>query len=287
MNFLSQPFGVVMKFIADYLAFGDYGLAIILFTLFVKILLLPLNIKQQKSMIRTQALQPELNALKEQCGNDKNLLMEEQQKLYQKYNVNPMSGCLPTLIQFPILIVVYNIIVQPLTYIAGLGSDAIAKLGEIAGITGKNSTQLLINAFFLNNPDKVTSEVTTILGGSKFVNMNFLGFLDLGKAPTECFKGGIQWALVPLLLIPIVTLLTQFWLQWLQSPNRKNKKDKKETDPTQRSMNLMLKLMPFVTFFIALTTPAGLGFYWAVSNLLTLVQTAITNKLIEKSQKEG
>ncbi len=284
MNFLSEPFGVLMKFIADYLAFGNYGLAIILFTLFMKILLLPLTIKQQKSTLRTQALQPELEALKETCGNDRDLLMQEQQKLYTKYNVNPMAGCLPLLIQFPIIIVVYNIIIQPLTYIAKLSADSITKLAELAQISGNNKSQLLVNAFFVNHPEAITSEVTELLGGSSFVNMNFLGIFDLGTVPTACFSNGIVWKYVPLLLIPIITLASQFMLQWLTSPDRK--KEKKETDPTQRSMGLMLKLMPFLTFIIALTTPAGLGFYWAVSNVFTLLQTYIINKLLEKSEKE-
>lgn len=240
MNFISKPFEIIMEYIAKYLAGGNYGVAIIIFTVFIKILLLPLNIKQQKSTIRTQALQPELKALQEQCGNDKELLMQEQQKLYAKYNVNPMAGCLPTLIQFPILIVVYDII--------------------------RN---------------------LALQDGNKD-GMIFLKIFDLSRAPTEAFKGGIHWDLMPLLLIPVVTLLSQYAIQWMTSPNKKKKKKDKnaEVDPTQRSMNLMLAFMPFMTFFIALTTRAGLGFYWAVSNILTLIQTFFTNKLIEKSEKE-
>ncbi len=228
-----------MDYIAKYLAGGNYGVAIIIFTVFIKILLLPLNVKQQKSTIRMQKLQPELKAVQEQCGNDKELLMQEQQKLYAKYNVNPMAGCLPTLIQFPILIIVYNIVRD--------------------------------------------------LGTKEGANMVFLKIFDLSVVPTAAFKGGIHWNLVPLLIIPVITLLSQFMIQWMTSPNnKKNKKDKNsEVDPTQRSMNLMLKLMPFMTFFIALTTQAGLGFYWAVSNILTMIQTYLTNKLIEKSEKEG
>lgn len=237
-SYIAIPFKVLMEYTAEYLAGGNYGVAIIFFTLFIKIILLPLNIKQQKSTIRMQKLQPELKAVQEQCGNDKELLMQEQQKLYAKYNVNPMAGCLPTLIQLPILIIVYNIIRD--------------------------------------------------LGKTEGANMVFLKIFDLSVVPsTALYKWGVHWNLAPLLLIPIITLVSQFAIQWMTSPGKKKKDKNNEVDPTQRSMNLMLKFMPFMTFFIALTTQAGLGFYWAVSNVLTLAQTYFTNKLIEKSEKEG
>ena len=289
MGFLAQPFGVVMKFLYEYLAFGNYGVAIILFTLFVRILLFPLNLKQQKSLILTQSLQPELDALKRSCGDDREMLMQEQQKLYAKYNVNPMAGCLPMLIQFPILIVVYNIIRQPLTYIAEFSSDVITKLGEIAGITG-NLAEHEISRFFLNSAN-ITPEISAQLSElgvktSDFVNMTFLKIFDLGIAPSKFFSGGkLAWEYAPLLLIPIITLVTQYFLQWMSSP-RKKKKDKNAEDPSMRSMNLMMKLMPLMTFFIAFTTPAGLGFYWAIGNVLSVGQTALINKVFVK-KKEG
>ena len=281
-----------MKFLYENLAFGNYGVAIILFTLFVRILLFPLNLKQQKSLILTQSLQPELDALKRSCGDDREMLMQEQQKLYAKYNVNPMAGCLPMLIQFPILIVVYNIIRQPLTYIAEFSSDVITKLGEIAGITG-NMAEHEISRFFLNSAN-ITPEISAQLSelGIKtgdFVNMTFLKIFDLGIAPWQFFSGGkggkLAWEYAPLLLIPIITLVTQYFLQWMTSPRRK-KKDKNAEDPSMRSMNVMMKVMPLMTFFIAFTTPAGLGFYWAIGNLLSVGQTALINKVFVK-KKEG
>lgn len=292
MGFLAQPFGVVMKFLYEYLAFGNYGVAIILFTLFVRVLLFPLTLKQQKSLVLTQSLQPELEALKRSCGDDREMLMQEQQKLYTKYNINPMSGCLPMLIQFPILIVVYNIIRQPLTYIAEFSGDVIAKLGEIAGITGNNLAEHAISRFFLDSAN-LTPEITAQLSelgikSGDFVNMTFLKIFDLGISPWQFFSGGangkLAWEYAPLLLIPIITLVTQYFLQWMTSPRRK--KDKGAEDPSMRSMNLMMKVMPLMTFFIAFTTPAGLGFYWAIGNVLSVGQTALINKVFVK-KKEG
>lgn len=93
-----------MKLIYDTIAFQSYGLTLIYFTIFVRILLFPLNLKQQKSLLRNQELQPEIEELRRLYKNDKEKLNEEQMKLYQKYNINPMAGCLPTLIQFPLII---------------------------------------------------------------------------------------------------------------------------------------------------------------------------------------
>ncbi len=109
-----------MKYIYEYLSFHSYGVAIILFTLFARILLFPLNLSQQRNIDKQQALMPEIEALKKKYGNDQKKLQEEQQNLYMRYNINPMMGCLPLLLQFPILMALYNIVRQAEVYI---GSD--------------------------------------------------------------------------------------------------------------------------------------------------------------------
>ena len=117
MNFIAKPFGILIKYIYEYLAFDSYGFAIIFFAIFTRILLFPLNLSQQRSMDRQQALMPEVEALKKKYGNDQKKLNEEQQNLYMKYNINPMMGCLPMLLQFPILIALYDIIRNAAAYI--------------------------------------------------------------------------------------------------------------------------------------------------------------------------
>ena len=287
MDFFAQPFGIILNYIYKFLAFGNYGLTIIIFTVFVKLLLLPLTLKQQLSTIKTQALQPELDALKRSYGNDNQALMQEQQKLYAKYNVNTMSGCLPTLIMFPVIILVYTIIRSPLQYIGGLSKNVILQLQAVMTGVGFSSVttadQLAINSYFLSDPAK-RAQVSSLVGDHSFVNMSFLG-LDLGKAPLEVFTN-FSWSILPLVIIPILTLATQYLLQWYSSPTR-GKKKQKGGDPTSRSMNLMMKLMPLLTFGIAFTTPSGLGFYWTVSNLLSLLQTFLINTfLLKRNEKK-
>ena len=100
--------GWILQFF--YRLVGNYGVAIILFTIFIKLLLLPLDLKQKKSMAKTQKLQPLLNAVQQKYANDKEKLSQETMKLYQKYGINPMSGCLPMLIQLPIIFSLFYVI---------------------------------------------------------------------------------------------------------------------------------------------------------------------------------
>ncbi|WGX76291.1 YidC/Oxa1 family membrane protein insertase [Paraclostridium bifermentans] len=114
MNFISNLLGQVLKFILD---FGiEYGWAIILFTIVVKVILLPLTIKQTKSMKAMQDIQPKIKEIQEKYKSKPEKQNQEIMKVYQEAKINPMSGCLPLLIQFPILIGLYNVLRQPVTY---------------------------------------------------------------------------------------------------------------------------------------------------------------------------
>lgn len=141
-NGILTGLGALLRFIYEYLAFENYGLAIIIFTILTKLLLLPLTMKQMKSTSKMQELQPELQKLQKMYANNKEKLNEEMMKLYQKHNYNPASGCLPLLIQFPILIALYRVLIKPLTYMykipeyiaAGIpGKEAVTKATETIG----------------------------------------------------------------------------------------------------------------------------------------------------------
>lgn len=239
MSFIAKPFGILIKYIYNYLAFDSYGLAIILFTIFARLLLFPLNLSQQRSMDKQQAIMPEMEALKQKYGNDKNRLQQEQQMLYSKYNINPMAGCLPLLLQFPLLMALYEIIRNAEIYI-----------GES-------------------------------------VNKVFLGIFDLSITPEWKI-----WTLdkadykvyLPLLLFPIVAFATTYISQMLSMKKNKKKDDKK--DETPNPMNGMMKIMPFMTLIFGFMVPAGLALYWAVGNILSILQTYLIKNVFTK-KKEG
>ncbi|MBQ8164456.1 MAG: YidC/Oxa1 family membrane protein insertase [Clostridia bacterium] len=294
MDFITEPFGVIMNFFYKYVAFENYGIAIILFTLLTKIILFPLTLKQQKSMMMTQALQPKLRELSENYGDDREKLSIEQQKLYQKYGVNPMAGCLPMLIQFPLIISIYQIVRNPLQYISGLSSEAILAVGKIINpaVTSADSVdQLSANSFFLNPENFANHAETLAASGVKaddFINMDFLRIFDLGETPWHALKNVFDgdFALAALILIPILATGTTYISQWITSGMKKKKNKKDVEDNTQQATNMMLKLMPLMTLYFAFVLPAALGFYWFIGNLLSLLQTILMNKFFIQ-KKEG
>lgn len=240
MSFIAKPFGVLIEYIYNYLAFDSYGLAIILFTIFARLLLFPLNLSQQRSMDKQQALMPEIEALKQKYGNDQNKLQQEQQRLYTKYNINPMAGCLPMLLQFPILMALYEIIRNADIYI------------------GEN------------------------------VNKVFLGIFDLSLTPKWqiwTFSGEDYKVYLPLLIFPIAAFATTYISQMISMKKNKSKKDDKK-DNTPNPMNGMMKVMPFMTLIFGFMVPAGLALYWAVGNVLSILQTYLIRNVFTK-KKEG
>lgn len=123
---------VALGWILDvfYRLVNNYGIAIILFTVFIKAVLLPLDIKQKKSMAKTQKIQPLLMEIQKKYANDKDKLNQETMKVYQKYGINPMGGCLPMLIQFPIIIALYWVVKKPIIYLMGVGFEDTWRIAE-------------------------------------------------------------------------------------------------------------------------------------------------------------
>lgn len=284
-DFIAKPFGILMEFIYNTLAFKNYGIAILIFTVIIKILLMPLQIKQQRSMIKQQEIQPELQELQKTYANDRTKLAEEQQKLYAKYNISMTAGCLPLLIQFPLIMALYQIIRQPLTYISGLSANAVGKIAEVLGFNAMNELQIN-NALIKDS--SLLEKVSEWMNQSDIINMNFLKIFDLGETPAFNPKTIIDnpGLYLPLLLIPILSGVSAILMQRMSMARvNQNKKDEKKQEGPNIA-NGMMKFMPIMSFVIAFTVPAGLGLYWTISNVLSMGQMALINRIIAK-QKEG
>ena len=328
-DFIAKPFGVLMEFIYNTLAFENYGIAIIIFTIIIKILLMPLQIKQQRSMLKTQEIQPELQELQRTYANDRNKLAEEQQKLYAKHNISMTAGCLPMLIQFPLIMALYEIIRGPLTYISGLSKDAIAEIAKILEVPSakgiineltvidklmaiedskwdefikaeevkenKSDYKIDILTKFKNFDDAAWIEYEKSIVNSYYLiyednDENTMSYserisdiytwcgLDLSKSPSE-----LAWFAM---LIPILSFLSAILMQRLSMARmNNNKKDEKKQEGPNMA-NGMMKVMPVLSLLIAFGVPAGLGLYWTISNVLSIAQMALINRILAK-QKEG
>ncbi len=272
-DIINIPLGYLFRYI--YFILQNYGWTLVLFTIITKAVLLPLTIKQQKSMTKMQAIQPKLQEIQKKYQYDKEKLNQETMKLYQNAGVNPMGGCLPTLIQFPLLIALYNIIRNPLSYVIQLGKHGLPTIEEVhTALTALGST--------VNIKDQIgmAAEMNRLSAelASKFPDVNIMeidfSFFGLNLSMTPSLS-----SLSPLLLIPILAGLTTFLVSWLT--NKLNGQPK-SSDGAGNSMQMMTYMFPVMTFFFSISLPAGLGFYWILSNIIQLIQQVIMTKFFPK-----
>jgi YidC/Oxa1 family membrane protein insertase len=271
-DIIAKPMGNILYFIYDNLAFRSYGIAIIIFTIFVKILLLPLMIKQYNSMAKMQELGPKLKELQTKYKNDKEKLQQESFKLYQENNYNPASGCLPLLIQMPILIALWQVISKPLTYMLGIHD----KIGNLASAL-KLSTNGYVEIDVIRNfsIDKIGNIISTDIANvieKMEQGFRFLG-VNLGSVPSAEYKTNLILLLIPLLAAGTTYISTK--LSMMTSTTQMD-------NPMQKSMMLM---GPIMTLIFSFTFPAGMGLYWIVGGIFQIFQQMFINKLMAKKKE--
>lgn len=275
-DIINVPFGYVLRF-CNAIVGNQYLFALLLFALIVEIVLLPFGIKQQKNSIKQAKLRPKEMAIrKKYAGRDdkptQQKMQMEVQELYQKEGYNPMGGCLPLLIQFPILIALYNIVMNPLRYICRLSDDAIQQLANAVGNTTAGIVERNIDLLgqiksmpyeTFANVEGYTAEIHENLP-----NLTFLGdFFDLSIKPAFSGPG------LMLIWVPIVTFLAYFFSMKM---NRKLTYQPATTDQATGCSNWMMDLMmPLFSVYIAFIVPAAIGVYWIFKSLLGVVKQAI------------
>ncbi len=272
LAFLAPVLGPVLKFI--YQIVNNYGLAIILFSILMKLLIFPLNVKQQKSMDQMRLIQPELAKINKKYKNDKEKLQKETMKLYEQHNVNPAAGCLPMLIQFPIIFALYRVINQPMTYIMGIGSETVIKIINALKLDINVTNKNILMTKEIEIANKMTPDVIQKLGdilpdGIQSIDFNFLG-LDLATTP-QLSKISLLW-IIPVLAV-ITTYLTSKITTWTQ-PNM-------NTDDNAASMGKsMMTIMPLMTGYFCFMMPSGVGLYWIINNVLSILQQLWFNRKV-------
>lgn len=276
-NFFGNILGYLLWFF--YTLIPNYGIAIILFSLVVKIIIFPFSIKQQKSMAATSKMSIKQKELQKKYGNDKAKLQEETQKLYAKEGVNPASGCLTTMIPFPIMIGLFYTVQNPLANALHLSSEGIAKaLTMLKGIPGigtsfnANYAQIEIVKHFAALKPQLTmftgteiNKIDMFSHGFQFLGLNLLDTpSDSANVFGTIFRSNL-W-IIPVLCL-VSSLITQFFMTKFQPGMQQQ----------QGCMKVMLYGMPLFTAWIACTMPAAVGFYWIISTLFGFVQTLILN----------
>ncbi len=304
-DFLAELLSYIMWF-CDKISFHNYALSLFLFALIIKILLFPLSIKTQKNQVKSAKLRPKEMAIRKKYSgrNDQatqQKMAMELQDMYKAEGHNQFGGCLPMLIQFPVLFALYEIIRNPLYYVCDFGKAQIEVVTDafqkIVGYQSASSLPALkAAAYVAESPDNIQNIIDhlpvdgTVPAGADFATyaefradlinkllttdnypqFNLFGFIDLSVSPNE----QIWWYV----LIPVAVFLVYFFTMKIQ-------KKFMYQAPTagDAQMNMSMKMMdysmPAVSAVFAFSVPTGLGFYWMYQSVIGLLQQIILSKM--------
>ncbi len=273
-----RPMGLILM--AIWSLVHNYGLALILFTLVVKLILLPFMYKQKKSMKKMSLVQAESAAIQKRYAKNREKMNEEISALYEREGVSPMGSCALSFITLPIMMALYYAVRQPMKYMMGLSTDTMSKIAEAIGTTFDNSAisgQIELAKLVHENWDKVSGFASE---GLVNIDFNFLG-LDLSATP-QFTQLNALW------LIPILSGGTALLSSWImrKMQNKANPAAQENASAQMNStMNTMLIIMPLMSVWIAFTLPASMGVYWVVNNVFTCIQEVALTWYILKFDK--
>ena len=287
------PFGWVLRQL--YVLVGNYGLALILFALLVKVLLLPMSIKSKRSMLKINRLSPMMNALKKKYGDDQQRYNQALVELYKEEKISPTGGCLWSFLPILIMIPLYYVIRSPLTYIMGLQEDQVT---EVINVLTQNGVSIDTSLYYYQITaasyihqfyDAIRAVVPDIMD----MNFSFLG-IDLGATPQFMFwKEGISWAKVGAFLIPLISGASQFGMSILSqklnnsvATNDKGEKDASAAATANQSMKMMLYFMPLFSVYIGFTMSASISIYWIAQAVFSAGQELLLHQIFRKTYDE-
>lgn len=291
-QFFANIFGYLLNFINNFV--GNYGFAIILFTVLIKIIMLPLSIKQQRTMKKSTELNEKIKVLQFKYKNDPEKLNREMMDLYKKENMSPFSGCLSTIAQFILLISIFYMVRCPLTYMEKINNDQINTYVQQLKDGGITVNQAYSEIDIIRELDYLKEKMPEDEGLNKInLNMNFCG-LDLSKIPQQNLNDWTVY-IIPALYI-ISTFISMKITTSMQKKSKKNdgviditekeEKDSKEEknemeDMMEQSNKMMSWMMPIMSVSISLVAPLGLALYWLVNNILMIGERLVLNKIIK------
>ena len=290
---ITKPFAWLM--IKLYELTGSYGLSIILFALAVNLILTPFMAKSKKSMMRSTRLQPKIQELQRRHEGNQQKLNAEMQKLYREEGVNPMSGCLWSLIPFPILIALYSVIRQPLTRMMFVSSEFVTTLqnffveqGLYTIPTARASaySEIALTRLVHDNWDLVQTGLAGQIDPNLIdIDFSFLG-LNLGDVPQWNFFMNTDWSkpsvwgpALGLFLIPFLSAFLSWVSMKISTAINPPTAQNDQSAATMKSMNLM---MPLMSIWICFVMPAAMGVYWIANSVFGIIRDYILTKIFKK-----
>lgn len=288
--YILTPFSWLLQFFYDLT--GSYGFALILFAVVVKLILFPFSLKGKKSMIQMNMLQGKMQQIQRKYANDKQRQNLEIQKLYEKEKVNPMGGCLWSLLPIFILLPLYAIIRQPMKYMMGLDETQITTLIDVlnqyaaTAIDPSKSVyyQLIASNVLFENFDAVVANpaVAAFADNLKQLDFSFLG-LALSTVPTwKIWAGPFNWNAIGTFLIPIVSACTGLLFSVISMRTNQLNKNQPENEQAKTTSRTMMIMSPVISLWVGYSMPAAMSIYWVSNNVLSLVQELLAGRILKK-----
>lgn len=285
INFFANIFGYLLNFL--YNLVGNYGFAIILFSLILKLIMLPLSIKQQKTMKKNTKMQEEMKQIQFKYKNDQEKLNQETIELYKREKMSPFSGCFSAIIQLVLLFSVFYLVRAPLTHMKKIDPEIINKYQTQIKEENLSTSSAYPEIEIIREIDKLKEleknenkeEINNLS-----INMEFFG-IDLSKVPTQSLNDYRVY------IIPVLYVLSSFISMRIstsmQNIHNKTEDDKKEEEinPMEQSNKMMSWMMPIMSVSIAIIAPLGLALYWLLNNVLMILERLILNKLIKDEEE--
>lgn len=283
MGAISSLFGYLLN--ALYTVFNNYGIAIIVFSVILRVILIPITIKQQKSLKKSAELQEEMKEIQRKYKNNPEKLNQETIDLYKREKLSPFAGCFSSIIQIVIILSVFWLVSQPLTYMKKIDPNVISEYKTEIQESGEQASYLeiaIINKFGVED-DRVS------------LNMDFLG-LDLSKVPSGNLS---DWTVY---IIPVLYVISSIVSIKINNFMNSKKRDKTkaitdgnnnvvQNEPNEleamEAMNKnMMYMLPLMSVFIAFIAPLGLALYWFISNVLVIIEKLIIDIYMKHKEEK-
>lgn len=282
MSFLANLFGYILNFL--YNLVNNYGLAIILFCIALKLITLPISIKQQKTMKKSAKIQEQMQEIQAKYKNDQVKMNQEMIEVYKREKMSPFSGCLSSIIQIIIFLAVFYLVKSPLTFMKKVDPQIINDYQT--QISQENGGKT--NAY----PEIQIIEQKGAQDEKVYINMDFLG-IDLSKVPTQSLNDFRVY------IIPALYVASSFIsIRLTTSMRNKNKKkeeeyDKKDSEDEVNQLEAMQQMnktmswfMPIMSISIAIVAPLGLALYWFINNVMMIIERLILNFIESKKGEQ-
>ena len=276
MDWLCNIFGYLLNYIYTFVK--NYGLALIIFSLITKIIMIPLSIKQHKTLKKSAKIQKQLRDIQDKYPNDQERLAQETMILYKRENMSPFSGCLSSILQIVLLLAMFFLVRDPLTYMLKVPQEKISEYEN------------MINTKSAYSEIEVIKEAKTNENIDVDLNMDFLG-IDLSNVLISDFNNWTTY-IIPILYvsssilsIKLNSMTTQGKKDKKENKNEKDKDKDDEENPMEQMNKSMTLMMPIMSVMIAVGVPLGLALYWLTNNILMIIEKLVLNKVYKDEEE--